>query len=217
MAQPLKNIAGKKKSTIVARIISDLANPLILPPLVLSIIGNTLHLSYPKILLLLVSIIVFFSLIPGAVAGVISLYHPDESLDFPDRETRIPFYGFSMLSVATGSIFIIGLFDNPTIHLIILIFVIALLSGFIINLSWKISIHTTALTTGGCCLLLFGHMDMSENLSIITGSVLLSVMLPLMIWARYHLKIHSVPELLGGSIMGFALTALVFVGWNLAG
>ncbi|HKK44554.1 MAG TPA: hypothetical protein VJ964_03475 [Balneolaceae bacterium] len=215
MAQPLKNIAGKKKSTFAARIISDLANPLILPPLVLWIIGNTVHLSNYMILLLLVSTIVFFSLLPGAVAIVVSLHHPNRSLDFPDRETRIPFYEISMLSIGTGSIFIFGLFDNPIIRLTTLIFVVALMSGFIINLSWKISFHATALATSGCCLLFFGNMYTAGNLSLITGSVLLSILLPLVIWARYRLKIHSIPELLGGSIMGFVLTALAFVVWNL--
>jgi len=154
---------------------------------------------------------------PGMVALVVSLHHPNGSLDFHDRETRIPFYGFSMLSVATGSIFIIGLFDIPIIRITTLIFVIALLSGFIINLSWKISIHATTLATAGCCLLLSGGMHAAENLSLITGSIMLSILLPLMIWARYRLKIHSIPELIGGSAMGFILTALVFVVWNLAG
>jgi len=41
MAEPSKTIAGDNQSVIAARIISDLANPLILPPLVLWITGGS--------------------------------------------------------------------------------------------------------------------------------------------------------------------------------
>jgi len=200
---------------MLARVISDLANPLILPPLVLGIIGYTVPLSFSNILLLVVITLVFFSFIPGAIALVVSLQYPNSSLDFPNRDMRIPFYGFSILSVFTGSALMLGFFNNDMIRLITVIFALTLLGGFIINFRWKISIHTLTLTTCGCCLLLAGFTTMAENLLIFTGTVLLSIVLPLMIWARYHLDIHSIPELIGGSAMGLLLSTLAFIVWNI--
>ena len=202
---------------MLARTISDLANPLILPPTVLGIIGYTVPLSFSNILLLLVITLFFFSFIPGAIALAVSLYYPNGSLDFPNRDTRIPFYGFSILSVFTGSILMLDLFNNAMIRLVTFIFVITLFGGFIINFKWKISLHTLTLTTCGCCLLLAGFTTMAGNLLIFTGMVLLSMISPLMIWARYHLKIHSMPELFGGSITGCLSTALIFFAWTSLG
>lgn len=205
----------KRNSSILARVFSDLANPLILPPLVLGIIGYTVALSFSNIFLLVVISLAFFSFMPGAIALTVSLYHPNGSLDFPNRNMRIPFYGFSILSVFTGSILILGFFNNTMIRLITVIFAITLFGGFIINFRWKISIHTLTLATCGCCLLLAGFTTMMESLPIITGAVLLSIILPLIMWARYHLEIHSIPELIGGLAIGSLLSTLAFIVWNI--
>ncbi|MEX0647504.1 MAG: hypothetical protein WEA56_10190 [Balneolaceae bacterium] len=206
----------KKDSTpdIVARLASDLANPLIIPPVVFGVMGYSQHLMNSETVLLITLSAFFFTIIPAVTALTLAHYRSFRSLDFPERKSRTRLYGFTILSFIAGSIFIAVLFNESLIRLLTLIFSINLVCGFIINFKWKISAHCAALASGGIFLLLVGFTGSSGNFpSIATGFFLLLMVLPLVLWARYQIGIHSVSELAGGTVLGFLLTIFVFTLW----
>ncbi len=98
-------------------------------------------------------------------------------------------------------------FTGPVPGIIALTFLINLLVGFLINLTWKISIHTAALTTAGAIFLFFSQV-IALSVSNIFSLIILLLLLPLMIWARLQLRVHTVAELFGGALSGFSLTIL---------
>lgn len=193
-----------------ARVISDIANPLVVPLFVFSIIGLIENLPAGELGVLLGIALVFHTLVPGAAALNLSGRLPSGSLDFPVRGSRTTLYGYSLLSTFLGSILVLGLIHNPIVRLTAVIFFMTLFCSFIINFSLKVSVHTASLATGGACLLFVGLVSPPAFPSLILGTFTLGIMLPLMIWARYHLNVHTVLELLGGTGMGFMLTGLLF-------
>jgi len=194
-----------------ARWLSDIMNPLVIPPLVFSVIGFAERLPYTRLVLLLVISIIFYSIIPFGAALVISHRHTNYSLDFLKRRSRIPLYKLSIFSVLIGSVLLSKLFQNYFIRIVVVVFLINLFCSFTINLKWKVSLHSTALSTGGLILLLFGLHTSTGLPLIISGTILLSLILPIIMWSRYQLKIHSKAELFGGTAVGVLLTLISFM------
>ena len=141
---------------LVARIASDLANPLVIPLFVLGIIGYEVQLTGSNLVMLVGIAAIFYLLIPVTVALLIFSRRQENSLDFPERSSRTGLYSTSILSAMVGGILIVELYSISIIQLTGIVFFINLIFAFFINLRWKISVHSGALTTGGTCLLLFG-------------------------------------------------------------
>jgi membrane-associated phospholipid phosphatase len=74
---------------------------------------------------------------------------------------------------------------------------------FLVNLRWKISIHTMGIAGPTTVLIfVFGYWG-----------ALLALLLPPVIWSRVYLKKHTVAQALAGAAVGFLLTA--FTLWLL--
>jgi membrane-associated phospholipid phosphatase len=74
---------------------------------------------------------------------------------------------------------------------------------FLVNLRWKISIHTMGIAGPTTVLIfVFGYWG-----------ALLALLLPPVIWSRVYLKKHTVAQALAGAAVGFLLTA--FALWLL--
>jgi membrane-associated phospholipid phosphatase len=74
---------------------------------------------------------------------------------------------------------------------------------FLVNLRWKISIHTMGIAGPTTVLIfVFGYWG-----------ALLTLLLPPVIWSRVYLKKHTVAQALAGAAVGFLLTA--FTLWLL--
>ena len=68
---------------------------------------------------------------------------------------------------------------------------------FLVNLRWKISIHTMGIAGPTTVLVfVFGYWG-----------ALLGLLLPPVIWSRVYLKKHTVAQALAGAVVGFLLTA----------
>ena len=184
---------------VAARIISDVANPLVMPTVVFLVIGITANLALPSFGLLVGVSLIFYTLLPMAAAFTLANDRKRGSLDFPDRASRTSLYGLSVLSAFTGSLLVALLFSSPHVRLLALIFFATLLIGFAVNFKLKISVHTASVAAGGLSMLLLGYLYPMANLSIIAGSVAVGIVLPMMIWARHHLQVHTVEELVEAS------------------
>lgn len=205
------NISDEKRLYIGARFISDLFNPLIIPPLIFGLLGYSLFLPLYRLSILILTSFIFFTLIPFSIALILSRRQPKPSLDFPERTTRTLLYSSALVSTFFGGIILFGIVDNPAIHLLVIIFVANLLLSFLVNFKWKISLHTTALTTGVICLLLPGYLNPPGAWTLTATALGLGIILPLLIWARYYLRVHSFPELLAGIIVGTLIPMAVFL------
>lgn len=196
----------------IARLVSDLGNPLFMPPVVVGL--SCLLLGVPlKITTLLLAISVFcYTALPFALTLYLFKQGLITSMDLPIRKTRTSLYAFSIASAAVASLLFYLL--TPAVHPFLLmlsfIFLINLSIAFLLNLKWKISVHSASVAVAGTVYAYLYLLGISEfaTLTFILSLLHLLVLLPVMIWGRYHLKAHSAGELIGGSSSGIFLTIL---------
>lgn len=200
------------KSEGFPRLISDLINPLFIPPLVIGITtwllgGHATTISWITGLALL-----FYTLIPLAATFYLIQTNKIISIDLPERKSRGKLF---ILSTATAALsFLCFFFTVSAMHqlipIIALVFFINTVFGFGINAQWKMSIHSAALSSAGAMFLYLSQFNFLLPVSgvhILSLTILL-LLLPMMIWARYCLNIHTLAELFGGAVSGFLLTIL---------
>ncbi|MGK7368925.1 MAG: hypothetical protein ACNS64_01820, partial [Candidatus Halalkalibacterium sp. M3_1C_030] len=157
MTSKIYNLVKERlEAEFVARVVSDLLNPLMMPPLVMGMVAYAIGLSNSQIVSLLGITVLFFSILPLVSAINLTKHIGPESLDFTIKSSRKVLYGFSALSSFVGALLIFLLFDQPYLKLVAAIFLINLITALLTNFSWKISVHNAAVTTAGACLILFG-------------------------------------------------------------
>lgn len=193
-----------------ARLISDLMNPLVIPPAVLIITSWMAGLSGYNIGSVAVVALFFYLLIPLSLGFYLLRKKRIASLDLPSRKARNPLYAYSIISALAACLCFAFTpeLNHPLLMMITIVYLINLMIGFLINLRWKMSVHTAALASSGAIFLYSYYLSSSSPLlaTEILSLTILLVLLPLMIWARYRLRIHSLPELFGGVVTGFLLT-----------
>ena len=199
----------------VARLISDLGNPLFMPPVVVSFSCLLLGESLKITALLLGISLVCYTILPFTLTLYLFKHGIITSMDLPIRETRTSLYAFSIVSAALGSAFIYLLIPavHPFLLMLSFVFLINLSIAFLLNLKWKISVHSASVAVAGTIYAVMYFWGISEfaTLTFILSLLHLLVLLPVMIWGRYHLKAHSTGELIGGSSSGIFLTILEII------
>ena len=202
-----------KRLLRTARVISDLANPLFIPPIVFILVGVYSQLDAYEMSRLISLSILFYTFIPLAMAVVLLKIGKIESLDLPRRESRNLLYLLGIASSTIGSLLLGALFyeHRPFLTLISGIFCINPIIGYLLNRKWKVSIHSASVASGGVILLSFYFWQahqLSVSMAIIFSLILLLILLPVMMWSRFHLKVHTLPELLGGASAGIFFTSI---------
>lgn len=195
-----------------ARLVSDLINPLILPPAVIGLTSWLLGLMAGTISWIMGISIFFYTLAPFAATYYLLEKKYITSLDLPERTSRNRLF---IIAIGCAAI-VFGCFSLAVgnapwiIAAISFVFLVNPLMGFLVNFIWKMSIHTAALSSAGAIFLFLAKFNLIPTLSdaYILSLTILLLLLPLMIWARYRLSIHTIAELLGGALAGFLLTIL---------
>lgn len=195
-----------------ARLISNLVNPLLLPPLVIVLISWMLGLQAASLIWVAVICLLFYTFIPVSATLYLLKKKHISSIDLPERKSRNrPFlFSITCAAVAFWCLNFTSGFTHPLLGTIAFIFLLNLSIGFLINLKWKMSIHTSALSSAGAIFFVFSYLDLS-NMSAsadVWPEFILLLLMPLVIWARYRLNIHSFGELIGGALTGFLLTVI---------
>jgi hypothetical protein len=203
----------------VARLISDLMNPLFLPPLVLGIISWKLGLPGSTISWITGFSLLFHTAIPLTATFYLLKNGHIRSLDLPRRKARTRLFGYSIAScfMAFAALGATVSISHPLIVMVALIFLVNPVIGLLINLKWKVSVHTAALSSAGAIFLasaLSGLHSAVTDTFILSLTVLL-LLLPLMIWSRHRLGAHSYAELFGGIASGFLLTVVELYLFNI--
>ncbi|MDZ7690243.1 MAG: hypothetical protein U5K69_03635 [Balneolaceae bacterium] len=201
----------RRFSHVAARLISDIANPLLVPPLVFFSLGYILSLPATELGWIATVSLVFYCLVPfGITLWLLNTGHI-QSLDIPLRKNREKLFRLSIISSTIGSLFMFYLCINQDRILLetALVFLLNPFLGYAINRRFKISIHTASLATAAALLLaLYLRMpDLYVSAGLLSMAILF-VIIPAMIWARLNLKIHSFLELFGGVLAGMTFALL---------
>lgn len=207
-----QSLKQRFKSEGFPRLISDLINPLLVPPLVIGVTIWLLGAATTTISWITGIALTFYTLIPLCTTFYWVQTNRIISLDLPERESRHGLFKLSIISAA--AVFLYFFLAVSPMHqlvaIIALVFFINAIVGFGINTLWKMSIHSAALSSAGAMFLYFSQFNILLPFSgvHILSLFLLLLLLPLMIWARYRLNIHTLAELFGGAASGFFLTIL---------
>ncbi|HEX6981877.1 MAG TPA: hypothetical protein VF181_03875 [Balneolaceae bacterium] len=206
-----KTTQNLSKKDSLARLVSDLINPLLLPPVVIGLASWMLGLPASSLSLIIVVCIFFYTLVPASATFYLLKKNHISSLDLPERRSRGRLFLFSIACAAVAFLCLrfILVFAHPLPGTLAFVFLLNPFIGFLINLKWKMSIHTAALSTAGAIFFVFSYLNLSGSA---WGDVLpvfiLLLLMPPVIWSRYRLSIHSMSELLGGAVAGFLLTVI---------
>lgn len=202
-----------------ARLISDLMNPLFLPPIVLTIVSWKLGLSGDIISWIVGFSLLFHTAIPLGTTFYLLTKKHITSLDLPNRKARNKLFGYSIGScfIALAGFVATAPLTHPIIAMVAFVYFINPIIGLFINFIWKVSIHTAALSSAGAIFLSFSFLNAIPNISdtLILSLTILFLLLPLMVWSRYRLGAHSYAELFGGIASGFLLTVLELYLFNI--
>ncbi|MDX1617811.1 MAG: hypothetical protein R3224_03435 [Balneolaceae bacterium] len=202
----------KTPAGIAARIISDVANPLFIPPIIFALVGKFYHIAVEEMSWMIVLSLLFYTIIPLSITFYLLKTGKIETLDLPDRKSRNPLFIYSVMSSTVGSM-ILGVyfyFIHPFLAMVAAVFFLNPVFGYFINLKWKISMHTASIASGGAILFALFYLTSQFYISAagIFSLIMLLILLPLMMWARYYLNIHSFAEIAGGACAGLVLTLL---------
>ena len=204
------NIADRFAEEGAARLISDLGNPLLMPPALFLTTCLLLGQSLFATLQVTGIAVICYSLIPFLLTLFMFRRGIIHSLDLPLRKTRTILYTFSIVSAAIASLVIYQLIS--TLHFFIFVLSLVVLANltisFLLNLRWKVSVHSASVAVAGIIYYLMFLWGITEyqTITLILSLIHLLLLLPVMMWARYHLSVHSLTELFGGAIAGILLT-----------
>lgn len=201
---------GNSPAYVAARIISDLINPLFIPPLILVVVGELRQIAVEELTWMTTLALLFYTFIPLTITFYLLKNGHIESWDLPRQKERNALFIYSVISSCFGSI-ILGVYFylyHPFLTMIAIVLFLNPLAGYIINLKWKISMHTASIAAAGAIFFALFYMSSQFYTSTagIFSLIMLLILLPLMIWARYYLEIHSVSQLLGGASAGIIIT-----------
>lgn len=183
---------------LAARIISDLFSPAVLsvPALLLGVLASEVPGTYRY------AILYFLIAVPLPVLYIVWMLRTGRATDFhlPNRRDRIgPFAVATAAGVAgVGLLLYLG---APAAFLAPLVAALAqTLLLFVITLAWQISIHTAS--TAG--LVTFAALALGG------AAIFLSLLVPLVIWARLYLRRHTASQTVAGALLGTASFAALF-------
>lgn len=174
--------------------------------------GMILGLPSPRLGLITISTLFFFTLVPFGAVMYLLQNGKIKNLDVPLRKNRNRLFGYSIISTTIGStlIYLLSFSEYRFLSLTSAVFLINPIIAYFINKSYKISIHAAGVSTAGTLFMLLQVSIAGINSwSLCLSLFMLLVLLPLMVWSRYRLGIHSLPELIWGSTAGIFFTLLV--------
>lgn len=190
----LNNDASSKLN--LANLISSITNPPFLAIPVFIIINYTL--LYEGDWLWFSAVSIFFVSILPIITSFLWIKKKKLEADMPQREDRIYPLLLVILSYVIG-VLVLYTIGAPQLTTVLMIcYLNNTITLLLFSLYWKISIH--AMGTSGpatAILYLFGW-----------PGLIFSLLVPLVIWSRLHLKRHTPAQLIVGTILGYLLTAL---------
>lgn len=178
----------------IAKYISIILGANLWLPVILLLLLFKTGLNSLQITILLPIFFVFQFLIPVTCVLLALKLKKISALDLPKRQERYPFLALYLLLLIISLIlsYILG---NSILFELILILVVLLVILSVITLFWKISLHAS-LNTIGIILINF----------FFNGQLLfLFLIIPIVAWARYKLKRHTILQLTAGTLVSMTV------------
>lgn len=186
----------------IAKMISTLTNPPIICIPLFLIISLTLSFTssgfdLSKFIVLEVISLIFASLLPMAII-LFWATRLGSDKNISNRSDRYAPLVVGILSYLIG--FLICLIFSLDRFLTCLLLCYSINTGVVlaITLKWKISVHTTGLSSPVAALIL-----LLGNIGALFG-----IIYPILIWSRVLLKKHTLAQAISGGVQGFFLTVL---------
>jgi hypothetical protein len=192
-------------SETCARIISNILNPLVLP---LFVIGFVAVISTPNLvseLKIFTLSTVLFAGIPLVAVVLILSGSKHSSIDFDARSSRHWLYLSSILSYGVGGLVVFADLFSGMFRVIIVVYTLNLIVAFLLNLRWKVSVHSGSLFSTAILFLWIGMRFEFHPWALFFGAFLL-ISSPLVFWSRRKLKVHSLTELFLGAFTGLVIS-----------
>ena len=188
------------RSTYLAQAVSRYSNPPILSVLILLLIAYTKANNADELIGWVAAILLFFVLIPSIYVYLRIHRSRDRIKSVAKLTTFLKQHPIDILILALlpGLICLatLSILKAPTV---LISTVVALLAVSIVtalfNTFYRVSFHSAAITI----LIIMAAQAWGE------GLLILFVILPLICWAKYHLRDHTIPQL----VIGTALAAVV--------
>ena len=198
----------------VAKVISGVLNPLLLPLFVFGYCAHVLE-SDVRVKFVVISIgVFFFSILPLLILLAVKRRHKLSSIDIPIREDRTRPFLYGILSMLTGSamFIIVGLQNADIYQALALISVLNAIMAAVITVRWKISIHAISITSAAVIIyfmsggspLVWPQFYGTSLYLVISFAVLIGLVL----WSRVVLKHHTPAQVILGTIFGIVFTTL---------
>ena len=190
----------------VAKIVSVVLSPLLMPAVVALLVLWDIGSDAGEIVA--TTSVVLFALFVMPLADIVWMIRRGKThtLDVPNRAARTEPFTTAIIagSAAVVAVRTLDMHGEPLIHAILVAYIINMILVMGINSAWKISVHMAGL--GGSIAILLVVSGLSgESSVVLTGSTVLPLFLliPLVGWARYTLKAHTMAQIVLGAIIGF--------------
>lgn len=141
---------------------------------------------------------IFFASILPIISSYLWILRNNLEVDMPRREDRIYPLLMVIIFYVVGVIVLFATGAPPLTSALMVCYLNNTLIVLLFSLFWKISIHAMGISGPATALIyLFGW-----------PGLLFSLLVPLVVWSRLHLKRHTPSQLIIGTILGYLLTAL---------
>lgn len=194
----------------LARFISDLANPLLLQTLTITAAAYIAGIHEYELALIFISSFILLTLTPSIYVFFNASIGKFKNYDLPDRSSRIKTFIITFSSYLLFAVFLYLIIPQHFTYLIAILISIVLTSILAITITkfWKISMHTTSTScAAGIFVALSIYFDSSLALLLASGII---AFLPIMIWSRVQLKIHTLQQTLAGTFLG-PIISIIFL------
>ena len=195
----------KTRKTRSAEIVSVLSNAPFLAAVPFILI-NHIGRGFVGALLFDAISIGFGTLLPVAITHFWSRKAGDKSWDIPEKKDRLIPLLWGGVGYLLGA-YILAVIEAPLVSVALIVcYGVNTLVVMVVSVWWKVSIHA------------MGVMGPTTALIVAFGPVgaTYGLVLPIVMWARYHLGKHTMGQLIVGATLGLLLTTVqmkFFLGW----
>ena len=202
----------KTRMEWVARIISDIANPLMFPPLLFLAAAWEFNAAAPQLIYVGAVGFTFFTFVPLALLVYLFKTGKIESLDITKQKSRnLPFF-YTLMSYIAGALLLYNIDINgtTTLRILLICYILNPIIGWLISQKWKISVHTASVGTSVALFYMLYQVSIGLQDMILgkAALILLVMLIPVVMWSRYHLNIHTIGQVAGGAVIGVGVTYL---------
>lgn len=195
---PLFNLSNNNTTSkeTLANFISTVSNPPFVAIPVFLIINYTL--LYGGDWLWFSAISIFFVSILPIITSSLWIKMKNLEVDMPQRQDRIYPLLLVIVSYIIG-VAVLYILGAPSFTTVLMIcYLNNTIIVLLFSLYWKISIHAMGIAGPATALIyLFGWTGLA-----------FSLLVPLVLWSRLHLKRHTPAQLIVGTVLGYFLTAM---------